>query len=113
VKLRAFVLSAVLAGATGVLAAHFLNTWNARQGTFDASVATLAFVILGGSRTWLGPVFGGLLLTALPELLRPVGDARLVLFGLVILLGPVLAPQGLITPALLGRLGALGRGAGR
>ena len=33
---------------------------------------------------------------------------RLVLFGLVILLGPVLAPQGLITPALLERLGALG-----
>lgn len=113
VKLRAFVLSAVLAGATGVLAAHVLNTWNARQGTFDASVATLAFVILGGSRTWLGPVFGGLLLTALPELLRPVGDARLVLFGLVILLGPVLAPQGLITPALLERLGAMGRGAER
>ena len=113
VKLRAFVLSAVLAGATGVLAAHFLNTWNARQGTFDVSVATLSFVILGGSRTWLGPVFGGLLLTALPELLRPVGDARLVLFGLVILLGPVLAPQGLITPALLERLGSLGRGGGR
>jgi branched-chain amino acid transport system permease protein len=113
VKIRAFVLSAVLAGCTGVLAAHFLNTWNARQGTFDVSVTTLAFVILGGSRTWLGPVFGGLLLTALPELLRPVGDARLVLFGLVILLGPVLAPQGLITPALLERLGALGRGGGR
>ncbi len=113
VKLSAFVLSAVLAGATGVLAAHFLNTWNARQGSFDASIATLAFVILGGSRTWLGPVVGGLLLTALPELLRPVGDARLVLFGLVILLGPVLAPQGLITPALLERLGGLGRGGAR
>ena len=109
VKLTAFVLSAVLAGSTGALAAHFLNTWNARQGTFDASITTLAFVILGGSRTWLGPVVGGLLLTALPELLRPVGDVRLVLFGLVILLGPVLAPQGLITPGLLERLGGRGK----
>jgi branched-chain amino acid transport system permease protein len=106
VKLTAFVLSAVLAGSTGALAAHFLNTWNARQGSFDTSVTMLAFVILGGSRSWLGPVVGGLLLTALPELLRPVGDARLVLFGLVILLGPVLFPQGLITPSLLERLGA-------
>jgi branched-chain amino acid transport system permease protein len=112
VKLTAFVLSAVLAGGTGALAAHFLNTWNARQGSFDASITTLAFVILGGSRTWLGPVVGGLLLTALPELLRPVGDVRLVLFGLVILLGPVLAPRGLITPALLERLGGAGREAG-
>lgn len=112
VKLTAFVLSAVLAGSTGALAAHFLNTWNARQGSFDVSVTTLAFVILGGSRTWLGPLVGGLLLTALPELLRPVGDGRLVLFGLVILLGPVLAPQGLITPALLERLGSWRWGAG-
>jgi branched-chain amino acid transport system permease protein len=105
VKLTAFVLSAVLAGSTGALAAHFLNTWNARQGSFDTAVTMLAFVILGGSRSWLGPVVGGLLLTALPELLRPVGDGRLVLFGLVILFGPVLFPQGLITPGLLERLG--------
>jgi branched-chain amino acid transport system permease protein len=108
VKLTAFVLSAVLAGSTGALAAHVLNTWNARQGSFDTAVTMLAFVILGGSRSWLGPVVGGLLLTALPELLRPVGDGRLVLFGLVILLGPVLFPQGLITAALLERLGRLG-----
>jgi branched-chain amino acid transport system permease protein len=105
VKLIAFVASAVVAGITGVIAAHYLNTWNARQGTFDVAVTTLAFVILGGSRSWLGPVIGGLVLTALPELLRPVGDARLVVFGLVILLGPVLFPQGLITPGLLERLG--------
>ncbi len=110
VKLSAFVLSAVLAGSTGVLAAHFLNTWNARQGSFDVSITTLAFVILGGSRSWLGPVVGGLLLTALPELLRPVGDVRLVLFGLVILLGPVLVPQGLITPKLLEQMGGWGMG---
>jgi len=105
VKLTAFVASAVLAGITGVIAAHYLNTWNARQGSFDVAITTLAFVIPGGSRNWLGPVIGGLLLTALPELLRPVGDLRLVLFGLVILLGPVFFHQGLITPALLERLG--------
>jgi branched-chain amino acid transport system permease protein len=113
VKISAFVASAVVASCTGVLAAHFLNTWNARQGGFELCVTTLAFVMLGGSRTWLGPVLGGLLLTALPELLRPVGDVRLVLFGLVILLVPVLAPQGLITPALLQWIGRLGRGVDR
>jgi branched-chain amino acid transport system permease protein len=53
-------------------------------------------------------VIGGLVLTAVPELLRPVGDARLVLFGLVILLGPLLFPEGLVSPALLERLGRLG-----
>ncbi len=105
VKLNAFVLSALLAGVTGALAAHFLNSWNAKVGSFDASITTLAFVVFGGSRTWLGPVIGGLVLTALPELLRPVGDLRLIVFGLVILLGPVLFPQGLITPQALHGLG--------
>lgn len=104
VALSAFVLSAAIAALTGVVAAHFLNTWNARQGSFDASITTLAFVVFGGSRTWLGPVLGGLVLTALPELLRSVGDLRLIVFGLVILVGPILAPQGLITPERLAAL---------
>ncbi len=100
-KRLAFVLSALVAGVGGVVAAHFLNAWNPRLGNFDASITTLAFVVFGGSRTWIGPVVGGLALTALPELLRPVGDLRLIVFGLVILLGPSLFPQGLITPELL------------
>jgi len=103
-KLVAFVLSAVLAAITGVISAHFLNSWNARLGNFDASITTLAFVVFGGSRTWAGPVLGGLTLTALPELLRPIGYLRLIVFGLVILVGPLLLPQGLITPARLRQL---------
>jgi len=103
-KLVAFVLSAVVAAITGVISAHFLNSWNARLGNFDASITTLAFVVFGGSRTWAGPVLGGLTLTALPELLRPIGDLRLIVFGLVILVGPLLLPQGLITPARLRQL---------
>jgi len=103
-KLVAFVLSAVVAAITGVISAHFLNSWNARLGNFDASITTLAFVVFGGSRTWAGPVLGGLTLTALPELLRPIGDLRLIVFGLVILVGPLLLPQGLINPARLRQL---------
>jgi branched-chain amino acid transport system permease protein len=37
-------------------------------------------------------------------LLRPIGDLRLIVFGLVILVGPLLLPQGLITPERLQRL---------
>jgi len=111
-KLVAFVLSAVVAAITGVISAHFLNSWNARLGNFDASITTLAFVVFGGSRTWAGPVIGGLTLTALPELLRPIGDLRLIVFGLVILVGPLLLPQGLITPERLRLIrGLLHRGA--
>lgn len=123
-KVLAFTMGAILAGIVGAVSAHFLNTWNARQGTFDASVAYLAFVLVGGSRTYLGPVLGGLVLTALPEILRGVADinglpgwlaqflkdGRLIIFGLLLVLGTIFFPQGLVTPELVRRLrGPFGR----
>lgn len=116
-KVLAFTMGAILAGTVGAISAHFLNTWNARQGTFDASISYLAFVLIGGSRTFVGPVVGGLVLTALPELLRALAgvagmpawlaqllrDGRLIIFGVLIALGSVFFPQGLITPDLLSR----------
>ncbi len=118
-KVLAFTLGAALAGVVGALSAHFLNTWNARQGTFDASISYLAFVLIGGSRTFVGPVVGGLALTALPELLRALAgigalppwlaqflrDGRLIIYGALIAVGTVFFPRGLITPELLERWG--------
>ncbi len=72
-KVLAFVIGAVLAGIVGSMSAPFLNTWNAKQGTFDASIAYLAYVLIGGSRSMWGPLVGGALLSALPELLRSPG----------------------------------------
>jgi branched-chain amino acid transport system permease protein len=111
-KVLAFTLGAILAGMTGVVSAHLLNTWNTRQGTFDASIVYLAFVLIGGSRTVWGPVLGGMIFTALPEILRTLGDVpglpvwlaeflkngRLIIFGLLIAIGTIFFPQGLITP---------------
>lgn len=114
-KVLAFVMGAVLAGAVGAVSAHFLGTWNARQGTFDTAILYLAFVIIGGSRTFVGPIMGGLLLTALPEILRAVAgidgipvsianllkDGRFIIYGSLIVIGSIFFPQGLITPDLL------------
>ncbi len=116
-KVLAFTLGAILAGVVGAVSAHFLNTWNTRQGTFDASIIYLTFVLIGGSRTFWGPVLGGIVFTALPEVLRAAADTpglplwlaqflrdgRLILFGLLIVLGTIFFPQGLITPELLQR----------
>jgi branched-chain amino acid transport system permease protein len=116
-KVLAFTLGAILAGMVGVVSAHFLNTWNARQGTFDASIVYLTFVLIGGSRTYLGPILGGMVFTALPEVLRALADipglplwlaqffrdGRLIIFGLLIVLGTLFFPQGLISPDWLKR----------
>jgi branched-chain amino acid transport system permease protein len=117
-KVLPFTFGAILAGLVGAVSAHFLNTWNARQGTFDESITYLAFVLIGGSRTFIGPVIGGMVLTALPEALRAVAgttglpiwlaqflrDGRLIIFGLLLVIGSVFYPQGMITPDLLQRI---------
>lgn len=95
-KVLAFVIGAVLAGIVGAMSAPFLNTWNARQGTFDASVSYLAYVLIGGSRSMWGPLLGATLLTALPEMLRPLKDARLIMNGLVLVVATVYLPQGIV-----------------
>lgn len=116
-KVLAFTLGAILAGITGAISAHFLNTWNARQGTFDLGILLLAYVLVGGSRTYIGPVAGGLALTALPEVLRALAstpglpawgikfltEGRLIIFGVLIALSTIFFPQGLITPNLFKR----------
>lgn len=116
-KVLAFTLGAILAGVVGAVSAHFLNTWNARQGTFDASIIYLTSVLIGGNRTFVGPVLGGMVFTALPEVLRAIADTgglpiwlaqflrdgRLIIFGVLIVLGTIFFPQGLVTPELLKR----------
>ncbi|NJM71874.1 MAG: branched-chain amino acid ABC transporter permease [Scytonema sp. RU_4_4] len=120
-KVLAFTLGCILAGVIGAISAHFLNTWNARQGTFDASIIYLTFVLIGGSKTFLGSVVGGMVFTALPEVLRAIADTgglpswlaqflrdgRLIIFGLLIVIGTIFFPQGLVTPDLLKKLSKL------
>jgi branched-chain amino acid transport system permease protein len=101
-KVLAFVIGAVLAGVVGAMSAPFLNTWNARQGTFDASIAYLAYVLIGGNRSMWGPMLGGMLLAALPEVLRPLKDSRLIINGLVLVFASIYMPQGIA--GVLGRV---------
>ncbi|MHB8645085.1 MAG: branched-chain amino acid ABC transporter permease [Thermomicrobiales bacterium] len=117
-KVLAFTMGGMLAGIVGAVSAHFLNTWNTRQGDFNASITVLAIVLVGGSRTFLGPVLGGLFLTALPEILRSAADisglphwlsqflkdGRLIIFGLLLVLCTIFFPQGIITPEFLARV---------
>lgn len=95
-KVVAFVIGAVLAGIVGAMSAPFLNTWNARQGTFDASITYLAYVLIGGGRSLWGPLLGAALLASLPELLRPLKDARLIINGVLLVIASIYLPRGIV-----------------
>jgi branched-chain amino acid transport system permease protein len=61
----------------------------------------LAMVIVGGMGTLIGPVFGAILLTILPELLRGLGDLRLIVYGASVTLVVLFMPGGLVQAARL------------
>lgn len=95
-KLGALVISAAIAGVAGALEAHFSSFIGPGEFGFERAVAILSYAVLGGATTPLGPVAGAFLLTALPEVLRPLGDFRLVFNGLIIVLVVILLPRGML-----------------
>jgi branched-chain amino acid transport system permease protein len=113
-KVLSFTLGAVMASAGGVLAAHVLNTWNSKQGTFEAATLFLACVVIGGSRTFLGPIVGAFLLTSVPELLRSLAGqfsspsisesiktSQPFVYGLMMVLTCIFFPRGLVPPRIV------------
>jgi branched-chain amino acid transport system permease protein len=56
-------------------------------------------VIVGGMGTLIGPVWGAILLTVLPELFRGFGDFRLVLYGATLTLVVLFMPGGIAQAA--------------
>jgi len=95
-KLGALILSAALAGLAGAFNAHSSTSITPGEFGFDAAVTILSFALLGGIGSPFGPVLGAIILTALPELLRPLHDFRLVLNGLIIVLAVLFMPRGLL-----------------
>lgn len=99
VRTVVFILSAALAGAAGAFNGHLTRIVTPDAFGFDKAVDILAFAVLGGMSTWVGPIVGGMTLTALPEVLRFLKQYRGVFNGLVLLLAIIYLPGGLINPA--------------
>jgi branched-chain amino acid transport system permease protein len=94
-----FILSAMLAAAAGVLKAHLTRTIEPGDYGFNMAVDILTFAVLGGTTTFIGPIIGGFVLTALPEILREFRQFRTVINGAILLLVIVYLPGGLVNPA--------------
>jgi branched-chain amino acid transport system permease protein len=108
-KVFTFGIGSALAGAAGAFYASFVGTLVPDAFIITESFTILAMVIVGGMGTLIGPVFGAILLTILPELLRGFGDLRLVLYGAALTLVVLFVPGGIVQAAqtLRARLGRL------
>jgi len=91
VKLLAFAMGASFGGVAGAMFGAFQGFVSPESFSLTESIAVLAMVVLGGIGHIPGVVLGGVLLAALPEVLRHVVEpAQQALFGTVIIEAEVL-----------------------
>jgi branched-chain amino acid transport system permease protein len=91
VKLLAFSMGATFGGVAGAMFAAFQGFVSPESFSLTESIAVLAMVVLGGIGHIPGVVLGGLLLAALPEVLRHVVEpVQMQLFGKVLIEAEVL-----------------------
>jgi branched-chain amino acid transport system permease protein len=95
-KVLAFVLGAFFAGIAGGLFAHFLSYLNPNSFTFIKSIEVIAMVVLGGMGSISGSVLAAIILTLMPEVLRPVKDYRMVIYSLMLIVLMITRPGGLL-----------------
>jgi branched-chain amino acid transport system permease protein len=94
-KIVAFVIGAFFAGTAGGLYGHFKMTITPTGFDFTKSVEIVVMVIMGGMGNTLGVILAAVLLTLLPELLRPIAEYRMIIYSLLLIVLMLVRPQGL------------------
>jgi branched-chain amino acid transport system permease protein len=100
VKGVVFIISAMIAAAAGVFSGHLTRIISPGSYGFDRVVDILAFAVLGGTQSWFGPILGAMVLTALPEIARPLKQYNEIVSGVILLLVIIFLPGGIVNPRL-------------
>jgi branched-chain amino acid transport system permease protein len=107
-KVLAFVIGAFFAGTAGGLFAHQLMYLNPQSFDFTYSFQIVAMVVLGGMGSITGSCVAAILLTVLPEALRPLQaytglDFRMIIYSLALIILMLTRPNGLFGNREIGR----------
>jgi branched-chain amino acid transport system permease protein len=107
-KVRIFALSAFISAIAGSLYAHTMMFLSPASFGFNFSIELVTMVIIGGLGSIYGSLFGAVLLTLLPEMLRAFQDYDIVIYGLILILMTMFMPGGLVRgiPAMVSALTA-------
>jgi branched-chain amino acid transport system permease protein len=99
-KIVAFVVGAFFAGIAGGLYGHFKLTITPAGFDFTKSIEIVVMVILGGMGNTPGVILAAILLTVLPEVLRPVAEYRMIIYALLLIVLMLVRPRGLLNFSL-------------
>lgn len=95
-KLLAFVISATITGLAGALAVLSHRIASAESMSLAFSGELLAIALIGGMRSFSGPIFGALFYILFREYLSMYTSNWLLYFGLVFVFFILVTPQGLV-----------------
>ena len=95
-KLLSFTLANTLSAIAGSLYAFYTGYIEPNYLSINQSLDIISMVLLGGRSSVLGPIAGAFVLTGLPHMIDLSGEARAILYGLVLILTILILPQGLI-----------------
>ena len=84
-KLIVFTIASFFAGIAGVLFSHNMNSFSSSGFSYNTSILILVYVVLGGIGSIRGSVISAILLYALPELLREVGEYRMLIYAILLI----------------------------
>jgi branched-chain amino acid transport system permease protein len=99
-----FAVSAVFAAVAGGIQGHYVGLLSPTPMKFNEMAMIVVMVIVGGLRTFAGPVLGAVFTELLFEWLRAWGEVRMVLFALLVIVVARGYPAG-----LTGLVNAVGR----
>ena len=110
-KVKMFVLSAVLGSVAGSLFAHYVSFISVDSFGVDRAINFLLIAVLGGAKTIAGPILGALFITVTPHALSRLGDIHALLFAACLILVVIFLPGGFggALRDLVRRLGRLRR----
>lgn len=92
----AFLLSGLFAGIGGACYAFYNYALFPDNFSFTIVTNVLAYVYLGGYRSWRGPLLGAVVVTALPEIFLSLQGWTLIVDGGILIVIVALLPAGVL-----------------
>jgi ABC-type branched-subunit amino acid transport system permease subunit len=95
-KVVAFVIGAFFGGVAGAMFALHERSITPSYFGFQKSIEVVVMVTLGGLGSISGAILAAIILTLLPEVLRPIAEYRMILYAVLLVAMMLLRPQGLL-----------------